>query len=320
MRSTLPQRAWLFSALALTTLSAAPAAKGESLTPELIFQSGFEESCQVVPGRGSDNDVVGKDATLPGKNDWVEDLERGLGCSFSLQYTGGDESKRIARIVPDPVNPRNRVLQFRITDAWVADGNAVKARVQANIYGIRPGLKEFYQSVRVFLPEDWRALRRYPRGIRWLTISEFWNNSWWGADPHGFRITLGLGKPTADESDLFFILDAEDTGRKMVWSADNHEVKVPIGEWFTLEYYFKEGDSKSGRFYLAVTPADGRKRVVFDVTNYTHHTTDPAPDGLAHYNPLKLYTSKELVGFMKALGKPLEVYWDDFRLWRNRRP
>lgn len=288
--------------------------------PELLFQSGFEETCAVVPGRGSDHDLVGRDATLPEKNDWVEDLERGLGCSFNLQYTGGDPGKRIARIVPDPLNPRNRVLHFWITEPWAADKNVVKARVQANIYGVRPPLKEFYQSVRVLLPESWKALRRYPNRINWLTLSEFWNNNWWGDAPYGFRVTLGVGKPSAEESDLSFILDGQTGDLKTVWSARNHEVKVPIGEWFTMEYYFQEGDARNGRFYLAITPADGGKRVVFDVTHYTHHPKDPAPDGLSHYNPLKLYTSKEIVTFMKAQGKPLEVYWDDFRLWRNKRP
>jgi hypothetical protein len=44
-----------------------------------------------------------------------------------------------------------------------------KARIQENIYGLKEGFKEFYQSVRVFLMEDFEVLKNYPRSIGWLT-------------------------------------------------------------------------------------------------------------------------------------------------------
>jgi len=56
------------------------------------------------------------------------------------------------------------------------------------------------------------------------------------------------------------------------------------------------------------------------VTNFTHMTKDPAPNGLTGYNPMKLYTSKELVSYVKSQGKTLQIYWDDFKLWTNKRP
>ena len=37
------------------------------------------------------------------------------------------------------------------------------------------------------------------------------------------------------------------------------------------------------------------------------------------FNPLKLYTYKGLMEHMKSNGKILEVYWDDFKLWKNKR-
>jgi hypothetical protein len=87
-----------------------------------------------------------------------------------------------------------------------------------------------------------------------------------------------------------------------------------------MDYYVKEGNNETGRFYLAITPEGGKKQVVFDVKNYTHMTKDPAPNGFSGYNPMKLYTSKELVNFMKSQGKTLQVYWDDFKLWTNKQP
>jgi hypothetical protein len=38
-----------------------------------------------------------------------------------------------------------------------------------DFYGIEGGYKENYQSVRVFLTEDFEVLKNYPRSIGWLT-------------------------------------------------------------------------------------------------------------------------------------------------------
>ena len=71
---------------------------------------------------------------------------------------------------------------------------------------------------------------------------------------------------------------------------------------------------------MAITPEGEPKQVVFDVADFTHNTTDPVPNGFTGYNPMKLYTSKEVVAFMKSQGKTLQLYWDDFKLWKNKRP
>ena len=297
---------------------------------ELVFQSGFEPDSHVIPFKrdkgnltpGFDcDDIVGADHNFTEKNDFVKDLDQAPnGGQFLLEYTGGDESKRFARIIPEPGNPDNHVLYFWLGDSWLASENQVKARIQANIYNIANPYKEFYQRVRVFLHEDFNALRQYPYPINWLTISEFWNNEWWvKGEQNGFRITLGIGKPTAAESDLNFILEGEDAGQIKVWEAKNPAVKVPVGQWFTLEYYFREGNKVTGRFTVAITPDGGKKQTVFDVTDYTHNSYDLAPNGLSGYNPMKLYTSREVVGFMKDQGKALQIYWDDFELWINKK-
>jgi len=298
-----------------------PVAEGE-----LIFQSGFEPDSKVV-ARGSDADIVGVDHSMPDHNDWVADLDENPAVgNFSLQYQGGDSTQRYAKIIPEPGNPQNHVLQFWLNEPNV-DGK--KGRIQANIYGGKTGLKEFYQSERVFLPEDFNTVRTFPNKIHWLTIAEFWNNITWSQSvPYRFRITLGIGKPVVEESDLYFILDAqdcqlfEDNSQKYttIWAETNEQVKVPIGKWFTLEYYYKEGDKNNGRFYMTIQPEGGEKEVIFDVNRVTHNTEDPNPDGVTEFNPLKLYTSKQLIEYMKSKDKTLQIYWDDFKLWKNKRP
>lgn len=293
---------------------------------ELIFQSGFEGNCEVTKRANGDGDITGIDRSLKDHNDWVADLDNHPNIGdFNIQYQGGDESMRYARIIPEPGNANNHVLIF-----WLDQPNVdhKKGRIQGNLYG-NNGLKEIYQSVRMFLPDDFNAVRTFPNNIHWLTIAEFWNNITWSQDiPYRFRITLGIGKPTAGESDLNFILDAQDCqlfedGRQKyttVWAESNQNVKVPIGKWFTMDYYFKEGGPNDGRFYMSITPEGGSRQVVFDARKVTHNTEDPNPDGLGHFNPIKLYTSKELIEYMKSKGKTLQIYWDDLKLWKNKRP
>ncbi len=267
--------------------------KDTSNVGELVFQTGYEGSSSVIsnsPGvpdfitqHYAIDDIVGADNTLKGKNDWVKDLDQNPRAGqFLIEYTGGDSTQRSVKIIPEPGNPSNHVLQFWLKDWWAASEGQQKARIQTDIYGIREGFKEIYQVQRVFLTEDFNVLTTFPKPIPWCTISEFWNNEWWVKDEkYGFRITLGIGKPTASESGLYFILNAENAGQKEVWNANHNpiRVKVPIGKWFRMEYYLKEGDKNNGRFYMTITPEGEEKQVVFDITNFTHNTSDPYPNG-----------------------------------------
>ena len=291
----------------------------------LIFQSGFEPDSKVVPS-GAEADIIGTDHSLADHNDWVADLDNNPDIgNFSLQYQGGDSTQRFAKIIPEPGNPANHVLQFWLNDANV---EASKGRIQGNLYGNK-GMKEFYQSERIFLPADFNAVRTYPDIINWLTIAEFWNNITWSQTvPYGFRITLGIGKPVSGESDLYFILDgqncdlASDGSQKYttLWSETNQKQKVPIGKWFTLEYYYKEGNAENGKFYMTIQPDGAEKVNVFNLTTITHNSKDPSPDGVTDFNPIKLYTSKPLIDYMRSQHKTLQIYWDDFKLWKDKRP
>ncbi|MCC5931664.1 MAG: hypothetical protein JJU28_20630 [Cyclobacteriaceae bacterium] len=293
---------------------------------ELIFQSGFEPESKVIP-RGNDADITGTDNTLDIKNDWVRDLdENQLVGNFNIQYQGGDASQRFAKIIPEPGNPENHVLWFWLDDANV---EGTKGRIQANIYQGTSGLKEYSQSMRIFLPEDMNFVRTFPEKISWLTIVEIWNNITWSQRvPYGFRVTLGIGKPDHRESDLFFIIDGQDCelfedGRQKyttLWADMNKRTKVPIGKWFTLDYYFKEGNAANGRFYMTMTPENGTKITVFDIKNLTHNSHNPNPNGVTDFNPLKLYTSRKLIDHMKSNGKSLQIYFDDFKLWKGSKP
>lgn len=292
----------------------------------LVFQSNFEPPCAVVAINATTDKITGADGMLGSNNNWDALEGTVLSSRPYFNYNGGDLSKRFAKIAADPANASNKVLHYRINDSWTETGGDVKARVQYEFYGIKGGYKEYHQSVRIFLPEDVNLLRKYPNTIKWLTIVEIWNNITWSQTvPNRYRLTLGIGKLIPTEDDLHFIVDAQDCllnadgSQKYttLWSANGAKSSIPIGKWFTMEYYFKEGDAKNGRFYMTIEPDGGKKEIVFDVTNVTHNSTDPNPDGVTHFNPMKMYTSKELIAYLKQQGKSLNMYWDDFKLWKK---
>lgn len=298
---------------------------------KLLFSSGFEPTCRIVPlirtgvkitQKYKVDHIVGVDKCLPDHANWDTDVTKYVnGSVFMLEYTSGTPKQREAKIVEDPMDKNNHVLLFNVKDYWLASEGEMKARVQAGFYNIKPGLKDFYQSVRVYIDPAFKLLEDYPAPIEWLTISEFWNNEWWvKTEKYGFRITLGIGKDSNSHQKLHFICNAEDARRKEVWKAINTKVSVPIGKWFTMEYYMKEGNMKDGRFWKAITEDNGNRQVVYDVRDWTYNSCDPNPNGITGYNPMKLSTSKELVSYMKAHGKSLRIFWDDLRLWKDKIP
>ena len=63
---------------------------------------------------------------------------------------------------------------------------------------------------------------------------------------------------------------------------------------------------------MTVTPDGDEEVLVFDIRAATHHPHDPAPDGFAHFNPLKLYTAAPLLEAAKAGGADgLTIDWDN---------
>ena len=301
---------------------------------ELMFNSGFEPGTAIYSNNPQFSGFKGVDLSVPKPNDWLNDfLKRPDMVKFEVDYEQGDSTKRSADIVPDPVNPNNKVLRFSIfkpnvvlPESQVRVINGIvfdkKARIQMDMYG--RGLKEVFQSVRLYLPPDFNILvnSEFPGEGDWITLFEVWNRT--AAYDYPFRFGIGLNKGAYKVgSPLYYRAEAQKIVDKKfvnIWSRVNTAFPVPIGKWVTLEYYIKEGHKDTGRFYFAVTPDGGSKTVVFDLKGDTCHPDDPNPDGLFLINPLKLYTSGHLVDVMNAAGGTMQVYWDDFKFWKNKKP
>lgn len=306
---------------------------------ELLFNSGFENDVVITANPSGNDYISGIDRSVSAPNDWsiftMGDQRSPYLGAFYIQYEGGTPTIRKARIVADPVNPGNKVLHF-----WVTDPNALdfsKTRIQANIYGSnngsKPGLMKMYQRVRMYLPEGMATLNRYPLAITWLTIAEFWNNNSWSAAPYPFRLSIGMKKDAGTQPGLHFSLNSEDysfeTGHfTQIYGEQNYNFIIPYGKWMTIEYYYQDGNTEAvgqkppGYFFMAVTPEGEQRQIIFSRTMATHNTHDPASDGLTMWNPMKLYTSDDLMIWMKSQipSQPLEIYWDDLSIYKDRVP
>jgi hypothetical protein len=299
----------------------------------LIFHSGFEpDSVCVMPD--AHGDITGIDRSVPPPNDWVKDLEEfpTIGA-FKFYGAQGGAEDRTVRIIPDPTREGNHVLEFWMKHAKASAGaGRFKARIQANLYD-NPDLTEYFKRVKIYFHPDIAKLKTLPDRITWYTLEELWCGPEWGEHPETpFRIGLHLHKAEGVGQELHFSAGAQQrtylgsgqksqgSQNKSIWGEVATDFPVPVGEWLTLETYYKMGDEKTGRFWVAVRRGDGPRQVLIDVTNWTYFPDSPTPVPLTHWNPLKMYTSDQIITHIRNEGGVSQIYWDDFELWTSWPP
>jgi hypothetical protein len=178
-----------------------------------------------------------------------------------------------------------------------------------------------YQSVRLRLGPDLKFLDTYPRALTWFTIAEWWNNAGWTGEPDAFRISLDLARGgPGDPPGLSLVAKATvrppgvAQWRTVVWSRSLPAHRLPLDTWLRVETWFRDGGAADGRFVVAVTPEGGSRTILVDMTGPTRHPDAADSDGVRHLNPLKLYTSAEVVRHVRDRGGVLRLLWDDLRL------
>ncbi len=291
---------------------------------EMIFHTGFNNCTLTENSKYSFEKFSGVDTAFAELNNWeLLDEHPNIGiCEIS--YEDGDKTQRYAEICDDPTGVENKVLKFKIIEPHITEGLHKKGRVQLNLSG-NQCIKEYYQTVRLYLHPDMAFLKEWEEQVHWLSLFEFWNNANWNGERNPFRVTVNLVKnQDGAVENMYFAAKGDRDIRLGDWDPIWYELadgfSVPFGVWMDIELYLKEGDEENGRFYMAITPEGGEKVVVFDVTGYTQHPREKYPDGYTDMNPLKFYTSEDIINYMNANGKNLEIYWDDWTFWRNKTP
>jgi hypothetical protein len=281
----------------------------------------FEDAGVSIPDSSDSVDFEG--GTLGECTDDGDPQDPGVGLDDpKIQYQGGTLSQRRADLIVDPTDASNRVLEF-----WADEPNVggTKTRVQWNQYD-SDGVYTLYQSTRMYLSSGWDLLPDFSTSItgsggNWITVAEFWNDANWLFPDTAFRISVNVNTDKSNHPGKLLFeahgqLQSEggsyyDTD---VWVDINESFYIPTETWMLVEYVFIEGDADNGVFKMYVTPDGGARTEVFNVTNYTHHPTDPSPDGLVRWNPVKMYLSDDIIDYVRGEGSSLQILWDDLTL------
>jgi hypothetical protein len=236
----------------------------------------------------------------------------------SIEYEGGSDDERGATVLPDPSGSSPGVLSLWLRHPNVRNkaGQPIKGRAQVNVYGIDPA-RWVEVSVRARFGPGFGVLLGYPKAVDWLTVSEWWNDAPWTRSRYPFRVSINLVKSAAGASTTWHFAAhgqrintaATRAEFETLWSVRGERFDVPVAQWMTLRYRFEDGDAASGRLRLWVTPDGGAEHLVLDGRGFTHHPDDPAPRGVSHFNPLKIYTSAGVLGFAAEHGQPLSIDW-----------
>lgn len=313
----------LFALVLISLMNCSPddgAWKNCSETPGLIFQTGFND-CSIYALTDHSDRIEGTDSAFTNANVWEDIPDHPNIGNIHLNYEDGDKSQRYAILTNDPFNPNNRVLMFTILEPHIHEGSHMKGRVSATLYDC-DCLREYYQKVSVYLHPDMEYLTQGEETFTWLMLFEFWNID---GNTSNFRISVNIAKEESGPVDALHLRVSGDNekffgGWDNVWKETAENYAIPFGEWIDIELYIKEGEDQTGRFYLAVSDSTTNNLVLFDLTRRTKHDKDQILNGFTMVNPLKLYTSDELINYMKVHHKKLEVYWDNWSVYKYRRP
>ena len=244
--------------------------------------------------------------------------------AMSIYYeTPGDVNDRYARIIDDPTGVAdNKVLHFWLKNAVIDAGYAghTKGRIQSGFPGQLVDATEIYSRQRMYLHEDMNLLHEYPLdGDTWwlgVVLQDLWMGAAWEGHPNPSLIALNMG---AYNGAMILELHHRSTPNLgTVWIEQNLDYSLPVDEWFSIEVGYKMGNADNGRVVIIITPeSTGESTIVFDVTNWTY---DPSADlvggtgpvAMTHRNPQKIYSSDNVIHFIRDMGGVAQAYFDDY--------
>lgn len=292
-------------------------------TEELLFQTGFKNT-QLTNGDYFNVAFSGTDPDFTEKSSWQAFMDHSKVGYVEIGYEDGNDTQRKASIVSDPDSAANSVLKFQLMEPHIKEGKNYKGRTQLSVHDNKC-IKEIYQTVKLKFHPDVAYLQERSDRLYWFTLSEFWNNGAWTKEKNPFRVSVNLYKEEGAGSAINFRVKSDfkkcnTCEWKEVWGETATQFPIVYGEWMEIEMYIKEGDENNGRFYMAVTPENGSKVILFDIYNTTQHPKEKCADGFTHFEPLKIYTSDDNINAMKNAGKELSLYWDDWKLYLNKTP
>lgn len=318
-------------------------------TSTLYFQTNFETPVAFANSRTTtqyyprtwSKDITGQDYTASAPDDWVADYEGGSvnGSSIGSAYLNfWDEAVCRPLLASDPLRANNRVLLYELSDGKEVDPdpNIKKGRVQLE-HNSNVNWREFHYKVEMLLPkasfDRVRALAPTwgDRGA-WLNLAEInAKNPTTDNTTRPSRVQLNISpRVEGGVNVLRWTLTSQDTNasggyrKPVLWSFVS-DAPVITGEWFSLEFYIKQGgnsnSSNPGRVYIAQV-LNGTKQVLFNITGPTMSLVpNNKLAGFEGFSNLKTYVRDNVIQYVNASGSnPLRVYWDNYRMYVGTYP
>jgi len=247
--------------------------------------------------------------------------QAGLPATVGIGYEAGVPTDREAVIVTDPADGSNKILKYWLKNATITNGAGFKGRIQTEFPVDRSIL---YWTYQMRLHADIEHYRDYSPENLWFTVSEmFIGDPLGGGGTYPFRIGLHIAKPVGTASPLIFLLVGENgdgTGNwSTVWAESNTDFLISTDVTMHMAIGYKRGDGVSGRFRISVTLPGmaGVATTLFDITNWTYNSNSPVPVNLSNWQPLKLYTSDDVIDHIRDAGGVTQMYYDDLQAYDN---
>lgn len=238
---------------------------------------------------------------------------------FSIYYETIDLKKARAEIVDAPLQDGIKALHYHINEANVIkNGKVEKSRIQME-FKKEPGFKSFASEVDVFFPKEMEIINDIRKPIKRFGMQEYWNDP---VNLRGTTFSISVGMVKKYDGKMHLKLSSRDYYDSKFHSVDyfeNEDWLVPFGEWFSLKTEIVEGDEYTGHVKLSVKKqSDDDYTVLIDTTARTmsrvYASKQKEPHGFTSLHALKLYTSKELVEWMRELNNtPLDVYYSNWK-------
>jgi hypothetical protein len=242
--------------------------------------------------------------------------------ALELNNIGGT-SYAYQQIRTDPLNSSRRAMYATILNDDPNVSGTTRAQMTIRFKdGVN--LPVYHTSHRMYLGSDIGYLKNYSSAIYWFELFEIWNKRISGMDGSGSgsaRWGLYLNKASGAGQPLYWVMQSEymqPASRELddIWKYTNKQVPIPLGKWVTLDLYMKRGQGTNGKLIITLTPDGGSPQVLFNITNTTVYPGRPEIQ-LKSWQPFKLYLDDRLLDWMKANGKRIAAYYNDFTWYKN---
>jgi len=214
-------------------------------------------------------------------------------------------------IATDPFNSSNHVLHLHNTLAVSDYSRSQWELEQVHNWYVEgePNLfeQQFYRF-RILIPERIKTIYSTEERAGWYMI---WESHAWEFEPTRHGIYL-FKLENSNHWGFRVVQQSSVNSGYLYENKEYYDVEVPVGEWFTMDIFFKYHES-DGEFYAAIQKDGQERQTIADFKGPTKYGTK-----LHDQMMFKLYHHSDYLNRTAALGLDgIHQYYDDFEIWSD---